>query len=241
LAIDILIPYHGNIPLLHNCLDSLLHSGPRTGSTIYLIDDASPEQFDLPFGAGAILVNRLRLEERVGFVNAINHAWSRSDGDFVIVLNSDTVPGPDLIARLVAVLEKEAEVAAVGPVSDNPRDLFQFEQHHRHPSADSLSYSFTSYLTAMCIAIRRSAIQEPWLFDPWFSPGYFEDLDLCCKLRHRGWKLAILENEHVHHEGAATFGTAPEVQAILMNNYSKFAGRWSHMPEHDTLDQLLWR
>lgn len=257
MTLDILIPYHGNIPLLQQCLDPLLRSSAYTGlcacakPTIYLIDDGSPKSLDVSFGTGAIPVKRLRLNERSGFVAAVNHGWSLSSGDIVIVLNSDTIPDAELPGRLAAVFEKEAQIAAAGPVSDNPRDLFQYEPWtRRHQAADAadqgaeaaeaLPYIFTDYLTGMCMAVRRAAIKESWLFDPSFSPGYFEDLDLCCKLRHRGWKLAIVPGAYVRHGGAATFGNAPDVQAIRMNNYSKFSARWGHLPEHATLDQYLW-
>ena len=241
MTIDLLIPFHGKLHLLAQCLQPLLKTTISKGLTIHLIDDGSPEQVDkLPDHATSIVINRIHLKEKVGFVGAVNFAWSQCKNDIVIVLNNDTIPGPNLIKNLAAVLENDPEIAAVGPVSDNPRDLFQFREQAPDHRVNYLQHSFTDYLTAACMAIRRAAIKEEWLFDPRYSPGYFEDLDLCCKLRHRGWKLSILESEYIHHEGSATFGSEPDLAGLLQKNYSRFSSSWSHMPGHYELDQLLW-
>jgi GT2 family glycosyltransferase len=72
-----------------------------------------------------------------------------------------------------------------------------------------------------------------------FSPGYFEDLDLSCRLRMAGWRLAIVENCRIHHQGRATFQLDPDLPSIISRNYETFAGRWSHLPEHDDLVSKL--
>jgi GT2 family glycosyltransferase len=219
---------------------------------IHLIDDASPEPFEFSASPSPTPVHQLRLEKRTGFVGAINYAWRLCTGDISVILNNDTIPSPHLIECLAAVLEQDGSIAAAGPASDNPRDLFQFRgpvpakpdltpaSPDGRPDKPTLQYSFTDYLTGMCMAVRRSAIKEDWLFDPLFSPGYFEDLDLSCKLRSRGWKLGILDSEHIHHTGAATFGAEPGLDEIMLNNYFNFSSRWNHLPQHRELESLLW-
>jgi len=181
----------------------------------------------------------MRLKKRVGFVGAVNHAWSKCTAEITVILNSDTIPGPHLVDNLMAVLKNDKCIAAIGPTSDNPKDLFQYRVVLMN--GFSLHYSFTDYLTGMCLAIRRSAVPGQLLFDLTYAPGYFEDLDLCCRLKQNGWKLAILESERIHHEGAATFGEEPSLEDVLQNNYSRFSSKWGHLPEHHKLDLLLCR
>ena len=218
---EIIIPFHGRLDLLRRCLNALGNK-----HTIILVDDCSPEAIELPV---------LRLKQRTGFVGAVNYAWTRCTKDVVIVLNSDTLPGPNLINKLIAVLKHDKSIAAVAPASDNRQDLFQYRECTSAPG----TYSFTSYLTAACLAIRREAIKTKQLFDPAYAPGYFEDLDLCCRLKQDGWKLAILESERIHHEGAATFGCEPQLENILQNNYSRFSNQWGYLSEHNNLESLL--
>ena len=72
----------------------------------------------------------------------------------------------------MTVLKNDEKIAAVAPASDNQKDLFQFRDKPLKcfSKEHTVSYSFTNYLTAMCVAIRRTAIQEDWLFDPVYSP-----------------------------------------------------------------------
>jgi GT2 family glycosyltransferase len=240
---EIIIPFHGRINMLRRCID-VLDTAAENSYSISLVDDCSSHR-DIEMLLNAIPpgapVTLTRMKKRCGFVGAVNHAWSKCTGEIAVILNSDTVPGPHLIPDLIAVLKNDKHIAAVGPASDNDKDLFQFREllPHRSRKPQTLHYSFTDYLTGMCLAIRRAAIPGQLLFDPAYAPGYFEDLDLCCRLRQNGWKLAILESECIHHEGAATFGDEPALDSIIHINYSRFSKKWGHLPEHNKLDLLL--
>lgn len=247
MTVDILIPFHGHMHLLRRCLGPLLASLRQLPAdrcpSICLVDDASPATPGYGWLAGigectGQKITVLRLPARSGFIGAINHAWSQTAGDCVILLNNDTIPGPNLVMNLVSTLEMDETLAAVGPTTDNPKDLYQYRSRPPNPGAKKLRP--TRYLTGACLALRRNAIKEDRLFDSTYSPGYFEDLDLCCRLRARGWRLAILENERLHHTGAATFADHPGITGILQTNYTTFTTRWSHLPGHRELDLLLW-
>lgn len=234
---DVIIPFHNRSDLLIRCLGSL--SCTRLNAAIVLVDDGSdPAERKLVQRAieeWALPVEWVVLPRRAGFVQAVNAAWHACNRPISIILNSDTLPPADLISKLVTCLRQNSGLAAVAPTSDNPADLYQYRSSEQPKSgirADGLTC--VPYLTAMCLAIRRSAVAGP-LFDPSFSPGYFEDLDLSCRLRMAGWRLGVVENCRVHHQGRATFQLEPDLPAIIDRNYETFAGRWSHLPEHADL------
>ena len=55
-------------------------------------------------------------------------------------------------------------------------------------------------LSGGAVLLRRSAVVEAGgLFDPAFFM-YYEDSDLCWRLRHAGWKLGLVSSAHVLHE-----------------------------------------
>ena len=234
---DVIIPFHNRSDVLIRCLGSL--SSVRLEASIVLVDDGSKsaerelvqrttEEWGLP-------VEWIVLPQRSGFVHAANAGWLACSQPISVILNSDTLLPADVISKLVTCLRQDSGLAAVAPASDNPIDLYQYRTKERTVSgmhADRLTC--VPYLTAMCLAIRRSAVAAA-LFDPSFSPGYFEDLDLSCRLRMAGWRLAVLEDWRIQHQGRATFQLDPDLPSIIDKNYEKFAGRWAHLPEHADL------
>lgn len=244
---DVIVPFHGKTGLLTRCLKALFFPSSLEGS-VYLVDDGSSKADAFAARRLADLlplpVRWLSLPVKSGFVAAVNHAWRKCSKNIVIILNNDTVPPPCLLPRLTTALESFSRLAAVAPASDNRADLFQYRPppYHLYNNTASVCTDHivaAPYLTAMCLAVRRSAVTGKALFDPSYSPGYFEDLDLCCRLRARRWTLAIDEGCLIHHEGRSTFGSEPHLHALLERNYTSFASHWAHLPEHGALHSML--
>jgi GT2 family glycosyltransferase len=236
---DAIIPFHGRVDVLITCLKSLA-KGCAPVDSILLVDDGSTaDQTRLAKRECSELRLPLRwltLPRRCGFVRAVNAGWMATKERTTIVLNSDTIPTAAHLHELRHALSEGDELAAVAPTSTNPTDLFQY----RVSASTRRGVTFAPYLTAMCLAIRREAIRGS-LFDDVYSPGYFEDLDLCCRLRTSGWKLGIAESVVVPHVGRATFGADPHLWELLSRNYATFTRRWGKLPEHVQLEQLLLR
>lgn len=247
MKIDVLIPFHENIELLLRCLKALC-TAPPPDATICLVDDGSPRRAALRvrqmIGCLPLPIRLISLPQKAGFIAAVNQAWAQSKSEVSVVLNNDTVPAPDLLPMLTAVLYRYGRIAAVAPESDNPADLYQYRpglscDPDSDASPGAVAASPAPYLTAMCLAIRRRAVGRKLLFDPVYSPGYFEDLDLSCWLRASGWSLAILKGYRIHHTGQATFKSEPGLMLHRQRNYATFSARWAHLPEHRELDFKL--
>jgi len=243
--LDVIIPFHGRLDLVLECAAALAKNDP-IGGRVFLVDDGSPSRRgDPPARAFDLLrlpIRRISTTRRRGFVHAVNAAWAECTRPAALVLNSDAVVPPELIHHVRNALARDARLGAVAPASDNPTDLFQFQagapgRTRAGAGADTIE---VPYLTAMCLAVRRDAVGGRELFDPIFSPGYFEDLDLCCRLRAGGWRLGVLEGCRAHHIGRATFAGDPELAAHLERNYATFAARWRHLESHPELEHLLW-
>jgi GT2 family glycosyltransferase len=234
---DIILPFHNGVDMLIRCLGAL--SAARMDANVFLVDDGSEmaerQRAQRAVNALSLPVTWINSPRRLKFVKAVNLAWQRCTSPVVVILNSDTVPPADLLAQLTSTLDDDPRLAAVAPTSNNPVDLYQHRLRKLAPhSGQSNDITNVPYLTAMCLAIRRYAVAGP-VFDPAYSPGYFEDLDLSCRLRSAGWRLSVVEGCRIRHQGKGTFGRDPERAAIVSKNYSRFASRWSHLPEHSDL------
>lgn len=237
-SVDVIVPMHGRPDLLAACLGSFGRDLPAR-CTVYVVDDASlPADAEL----GARISSRqpfrvewVRLAEHVGFVGAANAGWALSTAPVVLILNNDTVLQRRAIRTLVEALVADPELGAVAATSDNPRDLFQYRCRS---TTVGVGFVSADYLTAMCLALRRSAVGG-MLFDAAYSPGYFEDLDLCCRLRTSGWRLAIAERARVSHFGGATFTARSDWQSAFSRNYARFSAKWGWLPTHCALQNAL--
>ena len=185
----------------------------------------------------------MRLHERTGFVGAVNYGWAQRSSETVLVINNDVVPTSAMVRQVSDALQNDSNLGAVSPCSDNPTDLFQYRpdaggaMHHEGAPRTTDA----PYLTGSCLAIRQQSVCSPWLLDPVFSPGYFDDLDLSCRIRATGWRLGVIETCRVHHAGQATFRYDPFSRSYIDRNYAIFARRWGHLRQHRELELLISR
>jgi len=257
--LDVIIPFHGQAGLLVRCLRALAASGLPPGR-ILLVDDASKAEdaervagavagLDVP---GLILTNG----ENLGFRGAVMRGLAESTAEHVMLLNSDTIPTPGFAGMLLEVLEKEPRFKAVAPVTNGKADLYQyregfapgppddpkllhriirFSQERRQQAFGRASEA--PYLTGMCLLLERAALDAVGQLGDAYTHGYFEDLDLCCRLRAAGHGLAVREDCFVYHQGHASYATADRswLAPVILDNYRRFTRLWGHLPEHDDL------
>ena len=78
--------------------------------------------------------------------------------------------------------------------------------------------------------LRTEALRDVGLFDPRFFM-YWEDVDLCLRLRAAGWKLAVADDAVIHHrQSTSTDSTAKDrlINASATRFFRKHAalGGW---------------
>jgi len=262
-VIDIVIPFYNQSAKLRACLRSL-DASVSGAVNIFVVDDASHteerEAVDTVISAMKGSVHVLSHTTNRGFRDAVSTGIAAGHGAHVILLNSDTIVTPGFAELLVDVMRQSPQVAAVGPVSNTNADLFQFREGFpagnvelpellravmefakQRRTAHAGQVSESDYLTGMCLALDRAAADGAGWFGTDYFHGYFEDLDLCCRLRSAGRQLAIREDCFVYHAGHASYAAAERTWLVpaLMNNYRLFSARWGHMPGHEDLMRLI--
>ena len=86
------------------------------------------------------------------------------------------------------------------------------------------------YCSAACLLIEKDAFIAYEGFDSIFEPAYFEDVDLCLRLRAHGLYTYYASDVTVYHQENATSAalwTGEEIRAILARNSQIFLRRWS--------------
>jgi hypothetical protein len=73
------------------------------------------------------------------------------------------------------------------------------------------------------MALRRSAFVQVQGFDDYFWPAYYEDVDLCLRLRQRGWQVRYQPELTATHIESVTLGQSLDYFRYFHRNRLRFA------------------
>lgn len=138
--------------------------------------------------------------------------------DIVVLLNQDTQVAPEWLQAISAPFAEDAQIGAVGcklrypdgtlqhagAFLEWPRAIAQHVGWHERDTGQYDQRQEYETMTGAALALRMAALQEVGLFDPGFSPAYYEDTDLCWRLRRHGYRI-VYEPQAVvtHHESSS--------------------------------------
>ncbi|MDA8153518.1 MAG: glycosyltransferase [Acidithiobacillus sp.] len=170
----------------------------------------------------------------------IRHALEQG-ADYLWLLNTDAIPHPDALRSLVEAMERDAQVGAVGSVIydlERPEHIQTWgggqvhlrlgvTHHHRHP----VKAGQLHYLTACSLLLRGVSLAQTGLFDEKTFFMYWEDADLCLRLRQKGWNLAVAERSLVWHRTSSSLGrTHPLKDYYVTISVGHFQRRYAPSP-----------
>jgi N-acetylglucosaminyl-diphospho-decaprenol L-rhamnosyltransferase len=187
--------------------------------------------------------------ENHGFAHANNRAAITADARYVLFLNPDTEVVDGTLADLVSYMDAHPEVGlagcrqldgegrlcptarrfpsvaralgeAIGPerlplaahLGESELDLSRYE---RELDCDWTSGSF--------LFVRREALQAAGLLDERFF-FYSEEVDLCLRIKQRGWRIRQLPRFTIVHHGGST-GSSPRMEAQMAYARSQYAAK----------------
>ena len=104
------------------------------------------------------------------------------------------------------------------------------------------------YCSGALLATPRALFHELGGFDTRYTPGYYEDVDYCFRVRKKGYGVYYQPASQIVHKEGGTSGTDPTkgIKRYQALNQKKFAERWSHVldrqPERpEAGDRLAWQ
>lgn len=237
---SIVVPTRDRLDLLRPCLESVARSAGQPHEVL-IVDNESREPETLRYLESAP-ASVVRAPGAFDFAAMNNAAARRASGDVLVFLNNDTVAEhPGWLAELVG-LALEPTVGAVGASLVFPDRTVQHAGIlvHRgarvdhvfsgvapraidHPWALRAPHEVAA-VTAACLAIRRDLFLRIGGFDESLRVA-FNDVDLCFRLRARGYRVVWTPRaEIVHHECATRDPTPPLADEVL------FRARWAGSP-----------
>ncbi len=226
---SIIIPVFNQWNLTRACLKALAATIKDRDVEVIIVDNGST---DVTPQACPVLGRTLfgeafryhRSATNLNFGPASNLGARMAAGEFLIFLNNDTEPLPGWYQPLLDDFAAWPDIAATGPLLLYPKsEPFGYTVQHLGvrispfmsvghlyegiPAESPLAQKrrFFQVITAACMVMRRSVFMEVGLFDEHYING-FEDVDLCARLSHQGYRMTVNPEARVIHHTSQTPG-----------------------------------
>ncbi|WP_181243779.1 glycosyltransferase family 2 protein [Chamaesiphon polymorphus] len=217
----ILVNYNG-AEFLAECLNSLAKF-INADCEVIIVDNSSADNSVEIVRTRFPWVQLICSEVNLGFGKANNLAVEQSQGKYLLFLNTDTLLTEHTPQILADYLDREPDVAAIGTritfqdgsyqlssgmlpnlaieFIDKIRYGLDRQWHNRVANIYNKQYSTireVGWVTGACLTIRRDIYQKLGGFDPKFFM-YFEDKDLCKRIRDLGFKVIYYPDTSIIH------------------------------------------
>jgi GT2 family glycosyltransferase len=229
---------------LGRCVESLLARDEGDAPEVVVVDNASVDGSVEALGPMREQVKVVQTGRNLGFGRAVNRGVASSVGPYVAVLNPDVVLKSDSLGKMVNFLERSPDSAIVGPrLLDSRRRVLatcglrpnlagevcrKFLLHlvfpflkfrRRFPRVASP----VGWVTGACFVARRSALEAIGGMDEAIFM-YYEDVDLCLRLKQREWGVYHLPDaEGVHLGGHSSKQSLERMLVVSEASYAYFA------------------
>jgi GT2 family glycosyltransferase len=238
---SIIILTYNNLKYTRLCLESIFAKTEAPDFEVILVDNASTDDTPAYLQSFAAQKNNVKLilnPENTGFPHGNNQGAAIAQGQYLVLLNNDTVVTEGWLSGLIRHLQ-DPTVGMVGPVTNSSGnetriavDYQQLEEMPAFARAYAQAHQSQSFEISMlpfhCVALRREIFDQTGLIDERFSLGMFEDDDYAIRLQKQGLKLLCAEDVFIHHWGSASFSALGETEyrRLFEENRQKFEHKW---------------
>lgn len=230
IKLSVIILNHDSGNLLSDCLESLFNDGIDFNYEVIIVDNASKDySIDMAVKSWGNRLRIIRNSENLGFAVGNNIGIKASFGEFVCLLNPDTIIYKGTFRTLVSFLDNNDRAGFVGPKVLNRDGSFQASAKRMIPTPfDAISrllllskifknnktfsrynLSYTDIDTAQrvdastgcCMVARKKMLDQIGLLDENFFI-YCEDVDWFLRAKEAGWEVWYLPQAVIKHLNA---------------------------------------
>jgi hypothetical protein len=170
-------------------------------------------------------VKTIVLDKNYGFAEGYNRAIDQVDSDYVVLLNSDVETPEGWLTPLLDYMEAHPDVAAVQPKIHSWKRRSYFE--HAGAAGGYInwlgypycrgrklwkveedkgqydSFADIEWTSGACMCVRTKVYKELGGLDASFF-AHMEEIDLCWRMRNKGWRLVCVPTSTVYHLGGGS-------------------------------------
>ena len=206
-------------------------------------------------------IKTIQLDKNYGFAGGYNMALKQIESDYFVLLNSDVEITSFWLEPLIEFMNKNEQVAAC-----QPKILSYYNRtHFEHAGAaggfiDKYGFPFCRgrilgiaeedkgqynniidifWATGACLMVRSKIFWEVGGLDDDFF-AHMEEIDLCWRLKSRGFRIVCIPESSVYHIGGGTLSVENQHKTYL-NFRNNLLLLYKNLPENRLKIILFWR
>ena len=207
---------------LENCLQSVSRALEGIEGEVFVVDNHSDDDSVETVRAQYPWVRLIENQENMGFSRANNIAIREARGEYVLLLNPDTIVEEATLREVLRFMEEHPKAGGAGVMMHNADGSLAPESRRALPTPwvsclKMLGFTKRYYMShlpwdqpsrievisgAFCF-LRKKALDEVGLLDEDFFM-YGEDIDLSYRLMKGGWENWYLPYPITHFKGKST-------------------------------------
>ena len=254
----VILNYNG-VSFLKQFLPGVIKNS--VGSEIWVADNASTDDSMHYLREYHPDVKRIELEENIGYAGGYFEALERIKAEYYVLLNSDVEVSDNWVQPIIKLMDNDDSIAACQPKikSYSDKSLFEYagasggfidkygypfcrgrifdtleEDNGQHDEAIEVFWA-----TGACLFVKAKAYHEVGGLDLDFF-AHMEEIDLCWRLKNRGYKIICEPKSTVYHIGGGTLQKTNPKKTYLNFRNSLFTLVKNH-PKSGLLSTLIVR
>lgn len=208
---------------LKRFLPSVISNSPE--ADVIVIDNYSTDESIELLNTDFETVQTIVLDKNYGFAEGYNRGLKNLNHEYFVLLNSDVEVPANWLSQQIDYLNSDPKLVACAPLilSHAEQDCFEYagaaggylDKDGFAFCAGRIFYAFEKnegqynsnrevfWASGAALTIKSSAWKEVNGFDDTFF-AHMEEIDLCWRLKNRGYKIGVCGESHVFHIGGGT-------------------------------------
>ena len=253
--VSVIVVTYRSTEELPSCAESVLRQ--RVPLELFIVDNASPDATPAmvsAYGEKYQNVYPILNSENIGLAAGNNRPLGRCRGDYVLILNPDTILREDALGKMVQYLDDHPDVGVLGPKNVYADGRAHVSYHHAWGFFHVLfwrvfPYSiirpfydrFTSYqpqdvmfVSGACLLIRREIFERIGGYDEQYFLTIEDVADLCIRAKKTGYRVVFSPDAEVLHLTGRSGAQVPYIVLWQANR-----GTVYHFRKHKGLPQAV--
>lgn len=236
---SIVIPAYNGKEYLQTNLSAVIS---LDAGEIIVVDDASTDDSADYIANNYPQIKLIRHSQNLRFPISVNDGFKSSSGDIIFLLNQDLKPQKDLIIKALTHFKDENIFAVTFNEEGRSWADGQWKEgmlEFKNGKIDNQIHE-SLWASGGSAAFRKDLWDKFGGFDPIFSPGYFEDLDLGLRAKKAGYKIIWDPKCKVEHLTETTFSKTFDKKTLTrIKDRNYLLAVWKNLPPGQLFSHIL--
>ncbi|MBQ8465994.1 MAG: glycosyltransferase family 2 protein [Alphaproteobacteria bacterium] len=176
--------------------------------------------------------------ENGGYAKGNNQGMKIAEGQYLFMLNNDTLFMPNWLERMIEILKTHQEIGILSTMTNhciipeqrikNYQDLTPENYLQKVKLSSKNDITYNDVIIFFCWAMRREVFEKVGFLDENFGRAWYEDADYTLRVLYNGYKPAFANNIFIFHNHSQTsgkFAQTKEAEELFKKNRAYFENK----------------